>query len=486
MLKENYRELKKSGVLSWWDKGYLGENITVLVLDDEGDRLPWFDKNIITLFNNHEGVGHNTFVTQTVREVLPRAKVIMTNFFGKNSNREEIIQWIKNNKEQIDLINISQSVATYDFEKFREFGIPIVCSSGNGGRENKVSHPANLDFTIAAGGENEKTGIASYSNGGKELDCVGYTGIFVYRENKRVIQFQGTSCASVFVCGMLGLVAEHLKKSGYRKPTSKQIKKFIHEHCIDILEEGFDFKSGYGRFVLPDNFDETYFNKYFIKEGEVMRRFRQYTVNQYLELLKDMKIDREIKEIHLHHTWRPDKKDYEKASNKESVIYSIYKFHTKSNGWDDIGQHISLAPDGTVWDGRDVNIDPASIKGRNKNALAIEKIGNFDIGYDKLEGLQLESLVKLLRGLFDIFKEAKLVFHAEYSSKTCPGSSIQKEELLAMVNGQKYPAKLSDWAKEAYEWILEEGISDGTDPKGLVTREHFWTMLYRYHQTYGK
>ncbi len=218
-----------------------------------------------------------------------------------------------------------------------------------------------------------------------------------------------------------------------------------------------------------------------------MRRFKEYTVNQYLELLKNMKIDREIKEIHLHHTWRPDKKGYEKASNKESVIYSIYKFHTESNGWDDIGQHISLAPSGTVWDGRDINMDPASIKGRNKNALAIEMIGNFDDGYDKLEGVQLESLVKLLKGLFNIFKGVKLIFHREHSKKTCPGTSIKKEELLDMVNEKQYPKELSEWAKDAYEWVVREKISDGSDPKGSVTREELWTMLYRYHQKqYGK
>ena len=486
LLKQNYAELKKSGVLGWRDKGYIGENITVLVLDDEGDRLSWFDENIITFSGNHEGVGHNTFVTQVIREVLPKAKIIMANFFGKKTNRKEIVQWIKEKKGQVDLINISQSVSTYDFEEFRKFRIPIVCSSGNNGRIDGVSHPAHLDFTIAVGAINEKTGyVANYSNGGPQLDCVDYTGMIVYKENKKEIQFPGTSCAAPVNTGKCGLVIEHLKKNGYQKPNGSQIKKFIHDNCEDLREEGFDNKSGYGRFYLS-RIEQIDFDKYFVKEGEPMRRFKQYTVNQYLELLKNMKIDREIKEIHLHHTWRPDKKDYEEASNKESVIYGMYKFHTESNGWDDIGQHISLAPDGTVWGGRDVNMDPASIKGRNKNALAIEKICNFDIGYDKLEGPQLESLIELLRGLFDIFGDVKLIFHREHSKKTCPGTSIKKEELLDMVNEKQYPKELSEWAKEAYEWVVKENISDGSDPKGAVTREELWTMLYRYHNKHGE
>ncbi len=54
-----------------------------------------------------------------------------------------------------------------------------------------------------------------------------------------------------------------------------------------------------------------------------------------------------------------------------------------------------------------------------------------------------------------------------------------------MVN-KNYPSELSNWAKEAYDWIVSEGISDGHQPKKLVTREEVWEMLYRYHKKYGK
>lgn len=38
---------------------------------------------------------------------------------------------------------------------------------------------------------------------------------------------------------------------------------------------------------------------------------------------------------------------------------------------------------------------------------------------------------------------------------------------------------VSSWAKEAQKWVVEQGISDGKDPKKPVTREEVWTMLYR-------
>jgi hypothetical protein len=41
------------------------------------------------------------------------------------------------------------------------------------------------------------------------------------------------------------------------------------------------------------------------------------------------------------------------------------------------------------------------------------------------------------------------------------------------------PPDVSKWAKEARDWAVQEGISDGKDPKKNVTREQLWTMLYR-------
>ena len=38
----------------------------------------------------------------------------------------------------------------------------------------------------------------------------------------------------------------------------------------------------------------------------------------------------------------------------------------------------------------------------------------------------------------------------------------------------------TDWVAEAREWAMAEGVSDGTDPNGIVTREQMVTMLWRY------
>jgi N-acetylmuramoyl-L-alanine amidase len=49
---------------------------------------------------------------------------------------------------------------------------------------------------------------------------------------------------------------------------------------------------------------------------------------------------------------------------------------------------------------------------------------------------------------------------------------------LKKVEKQK-PSEVSSWAKEAQQWVIEQGISDGKDPQEPVTREQVWTMLKR-------
>ena len=50
--------------------------------------------------------------------------------------------------------------------------------------------------------------------------------------------------------------------------------------------------------------------------------------------------------------------------------------------------------------------------------------------------------------------------------------------ILARIDGKTVTG--SNWAETAREWAMAEGVSDGTDANGLVTREQFATMLWRY------
>lgn len=50
--------------------------------------------------------------------------------------------------------------------------------------------------------------------------------------------------------------------------------------------------------------------------------------------------------------------------------------------------------------------------------------------------------------------------------------------ILARIDGEEISG--ANWQAEAREWAMTEDVSDGTDSNGIVTREQFATMLYRY------
>ena len=84
--------------------------------------------------------------------------------------------------------------------------------------------------------------------------------------------------------------------------------------------------------------------------------------------------------------------------------------------------------------------------------------------------------------------------HQDFSGKYCPHRTLDMgwQRFLDMVKSEldklKGGAAVSDknvpssWAKEAWEWAIKEGITDGTNPQGAITREQVVTMLYRYHK----
>jgi len=158
--------------------------------------------------------------------------------------------------------------------------------------------------------------------------------------------------------------------------------------------------------------------------------FRILTVDELIHELTGY----DYKEMHLHHTWKPDHSNFT-GSNHLQLQKNMRDYHVNTNGWSDIGQHVTLMPDGKFVTGRDFGISPASIKGFNTGAFAVEMLGNFDIGHNKLEGKQKEAILKLAR--FFVERGKYIRFHRENASKTCPGTSIDKVWFVEQVKKWK-------------------------------------------------
>ena len=142
---------------------------------------------------------------------------------------------------------------------------------------------------------------------------------------------------------------------------------------------------------------------------------------------------RKIDSVHVHHTWRPRHRDWRGLP----TLRAMRQYHMTRAGMRDIAQHLTVAPDGGLWLGRDFAWPPASAKGHNGSSrtgpFMIEVVGDFDVAQDRLEGEQLRALVDSLAALADSFAldaldasnvEAWLHPHTRFAAKSCPGTGV--------------------------------------------------------------
>jgi hypothetical protein len=125
----------------------------------------------------------------------------------------------------------------------------------------------------------------------------------------------------------------------------------------------------------------------------------------------------------------------------------MWHYHTQVNGWSDIAQHLTIAPDGTIWIGRNWNQPPASAAGHNGNRTAgpfmFEMIGDFNSGSDRFEDPQRNvalQVIALVQKRFGLAPEM-LRFHNQMSSKTCPGSAIDYHQIVSDVHHLHAPPR---------------------------------------------
>jgi LysM repeat protein len=180
--------------------------------------------------------------------------------------------------------------------------------------------------------------------------------------------------------------------------------------------------------------------KPFNMEGQHILMSRE----EFKDWLLNQKFTREIRLIQQHHTWQPSYKHFH-GDNHFQMLDSMQHHHMKTMGWSNIAQNITTFPDGKIALSRPINVAPEGTIGpkANKNGIAIEHIGNFDIGHDVMTKEQQETIVfvtALLSLKFDLepsvdtityhhwwhykTKERVLDNAKDYEVKSCPGSNF--------------------------------------------------------------
>jgi len=170
-------------------------------------------------------------------------------------------------------------------------------------------------------------------------------------------------------------------------------------------------------------------------------------------------------ELHVHHTSAPSHKDFN-GDNYFILQENMRKFHIRERNWKDIGQHLTLFPDGLFVTGRPFEQIPASIKGYNgtvnKVPLAVEMLGNFNVACDAFEGKQKNSILALAKYFYN--KGKYIRFHRENASTDCPGETINKDKFMSEVKdfGKAIFSDVNGhWAEQYIIDVVEKGIMVG-------------------------
>lgn len=101
----------------------------------------------------------------------------------------------------------------------------------------------------------------------------------------------------------------------------------------------------------------------------------------------------------------------------------IRLWHTRDNGWSDIGYHYVIRRNGEIELGRAEETVGAHVLGHNYDSLGICLIGGRPEGdFTPEQWTSLESLIKELRCKYP---DAAIHGHRDFSSKTCPTFDAQ-------------------------------------------------------------
>ena len=165
---------------------------------------------------------------------------------------------------------------------------------------------------------------------------------------------------------------------------------------------------------------------------------------EFKNWLYEQHVTRKINLIQQHHTWLPSYKHFN-GSNHFTMLAGMETYHKKQMGWKNIAQNITTFPDGKIAVSRPFNIPPDGTIGfkANENGIAIEHVGNFDVGQDVMTEEQKETIVYLNALLCIKFgldpsidtityhhwwslKNGERVLDKgpDYNVKTCPGTGF--------------------------------------------------------------
>lgn len=137
---------------------------------------------------------------------------------------------------------------------------------------------------------------------------------------------------------------------------------------------------------------------------------------------------RTIREIIVHCTATPEGKNF--------TVADIRRWHTTpvsqgGRGWSDIGYHYVIYRDGTIHEGRDVDVSGAHCTGHNSYSIGVCYVGGMDASNQNPKDTrtlqQKAALLNLIEDLHALYPYARIYGHRDFARKACPSFDAKAE-----------------------------------------------------------
>lgn len=135
-----------------------------------------------------------------------------------------------------------------EFQKMIDAGVWLVFAGGNSGANTSdTDWPGRSEKLLNVAALNQNLTPASFSSAGDKIDTSGPgVNIWSARAGGGYVQMSGTSMATPYICGMLGLFRACLKDRGLPIPDTFAMRKLLFNRSTDIHTPGDDRRTGPG------------------------------------------------------------------------------------------------------------------------------------------------------------------------------------------------------------------------------------------------
>ncbi len=163
-------------------------------------------------------------------------------------------------------------------------------------------------------------------------------------------------------------------------------------------------------------------------------------------------------------------------------VKTVERWHI-NNGWIAIGYNYFVSFDGTVYEGRGMNIG-AGVAKHNSHIISI----GFQGDYEKIKIMpeaQFNSSAELIKHLLNKIPTAKLLRHSDFGGTVCPGKyfpfgeikskvlQTEEEEMIYNYIDENMP----EWARDTVKKLVNKGYLKGNENGELGLNDTMLKLL---------